>query len=138
MVGRAPADARSYSMTPVDHLCALLRGAVAGNAHDQAHAAVFALTTVLRLPFATLTASGIEAERNPVKLIDLTQPADDPNNVLLSATAESLTNVVIVGDGPDGFYVASSYRTGVHVVHALSQATYFLHTLQNALEMSGK
>jgi len=134
MVGRAPADARSYSMTPMDHLCALLRGAVAGNAHDQAHAAVFALTTVLRLPFATLTASGIEAERNPVKLIDLTQPADDSHNVHLAALAEGLTNLVVIGNGPDGFYVASSHRTGVHVVHALSKATHFLHTLEDALE----
>ena len=96
--------------------------------------AVFALTTVLRLPFATLTASGIEAERNPVKLIDLTQPADDPNNVLLSATAESLTNVVIVGDGPDGSYVPSPHQTGIHVVHALTKAAHFLHTLGEALE----
>lgn len=124
-------------MTPVDHLCALLRGAVAGNAHDQAHAlAVFALTTVLRLPFATLTASGIEAERNPMKLIDLTQPADDPNNVPVAALAEGLTNVVVIGEEPDGLYVASSHRTGVHVVHTLSKATHFLHTLEELLESS--
>lgn len=60
MVGRAPADARSYSMTPVDHLCALLRGAVAGNAHDQAHAAVYAITTLQGASYAILTATGIE------------------------------------------------------------------------------
>ena len=60
MVTRAPAEARTYSTTPVEHLCSVLRGAVTTNAQDQAHAAVYAITVLQGAPYAILTPTGFE------------------------------------------------------------------------------